>query len=96
MKVIHARLVRGLQFIQSLVTANVQELQSYMTELSTLLLDCASSRGSTLAGATVYETYLVSVILYPVSSTNASFQRISLNALLIVLVPSNNGSGLLR
>jgi len=67
MKMIHARLVRGLHFIQSLVAANVQELQSYMTELTTLLIDGALSRGSILAGATAYETYLVSVIPYLLS-----------------------------
>lgn len=86
MKAIHARLVRGLHFIQSLVAANVQELQNYMTELSTLLIDGALSRGSILAGATAYETYLVGVIPCSFSPAHASFQRIFLNALLIVWV----------
>jgi hypothetical protein len=56
---IHTHLVRGLYFIRSIVAANVEEMHGYMSPIITLLLDGALGRGSFLAGAMGFETYLV-------------------------------------
>lgn len=56
---IHKHLVRGLHFIRSVIAANVEEMHGYMSQIITLLLDGALSRGSFLVGAMAFETYLV-------------------------------------
>lgn len=56
---IHTHLVRGLHFIRSIIAANVEEMHGYMSQIITLLLDGALNRGSFLAGAMAFETYLV-------------------------------------
>jgi hypothetical protein len=60
---IHARLVRGLHFIRSVVAANVQEIHVYMSSIVALLLRGVLRRGSFLAGSMAFETYLVLIPL---------------------------------
>ncbi|KDR69874.1 hypothetical protein GALMADRAFT_913484 [Galerina marginata CBS 339.88] len=55
---IQIRLIRGLHFVRSLVAGGVEEFQSHMSSIVSLLLDGALSRGSFLAGPTAFETYL--------------------------------------
>ena len=62
---VRAHLVRGLNFIQSVVAAHVKEMQVYMFPIVTLLLEGALSRGSFFVGSMVFETYLV---CFPFSS----------------------------
>ncbi|KAF9561868.1 ARM repeat-containing protein [Agrocybe pediades] len=55
---IQARLVRGLELVKSLVASGVEEFQSYMSSIVSLLLKGALDRGSFLAGSAAFETYL--------------------------------------
>ncbi|CAA7260345.1 unnamed protein product [Cyclocybe aegerita] len=57
-QVIHSQLNRGLFFVRSLVAARVEEFQSYMSPIVSLLLNGALGRGSFLAGPAAFETYL--------------------------------------
>lgn len=60
---IQAQLLRGLNFVQSLVAARVDEFHFYMSSLVSLLLDGALGRGSFLTGSTAFETYIVRAFL---------------------------------
>ena len=64
-KEIQTHLVRGLNFIRSIVAANVEEMHGYMSPILTLLLDGALGRGSFLAGAMAFETYIVCFLFSP-------------------------------
>ncbi|KAF9047662.1 armadillo-type protein [Panaeolus papilionaceus] len=55
---IASSLTRGLHFVQSIVNANVEEFQLYMSDLVSLMLSGALKRGSFLAGPLAFETYL--------------------------------------
>ncbi|KAF9479098.1 ARM repeat-containing protein [Pholiota conissans] len=55
---LQAHLIRGLNFVKSLVAAGVEEFQSHMSSIVSLLLQGALSRGSFLAGSTAFETYI--------------------------------------
>lgn len=62
---IQKHLVRGLHFIRSIVEANVEEMRDYMSPMIALLLDGALGRGSFLAGAMAFDTYLVCFLFFP-------------------------------
>ncbi|KAH9485783.1 eIF-2-alpha kinase activator gcn1 [Psilocybe cubensis] len=55
---IQSRLTRGLHLVRSLVSSRVEEFQSHMSSIVSLLLDGALNRGSFLAGTVAFETYL--------------------------------------
>ncbi|KAF8959922.1 armadillo-type protein [Flammula alnicola] len=55
---IQAHLIRGLNFVKSLVAAGVEEFQFYMSSIVSLLLKGALGRGSFLAGSTAFESYV--------------------------------------
>lgn len=61
---IASSLTRGLHFVQSIVNANVEEFQLYMSDLVSLMLSGALKRGSFLAGPLAFETYLVSYFFF--------------------------------
>ncbi|TFK45118.1 armadillo-type protein [Crucibulum laeve] len=51
-------LERGLQLVHSLVVANVEEFQVYISSIVSLLLDGALNRGAFLVGQSAFDTYL--------------------------------------
>ena len=57
---VKANFDRGLNFIRSLVSANVEEFRSYNFSLASLLVGGALGRGSPLVGEAAFEAYLVS------------------------------------
>jgi hypothetical protein len=57
-----ANLERGLHIIHSLVAANAGEMGSYMSAISTVLLENAFGVGPTLVGDKIFEAYLVSLL----------------------------------
>lgn len=57
---IKANLERGLNFIQSLVSAGIEEFRPYIASIASLLLVGALGYGSTLVGESAFDTYLVS------------------------------------
>lgn len=61
---VQQHLVRGLNFVKSLVAAGVEEFQAHMSAVVSLLLKGALSRGSFLAGSTAFETYIVGSLSY--------------------------------
>jgi hypothetical protein len=56
---IKRNLERGLQFVRSLVASGVEEFRSYISPVTTLLLEGALGRGSILVGRSAFDTYLV-------------------------------------
>lgn len=60
---VQAHLIRGLNFVKSLISSGVEEFQAHMSSIVSLLLKGALSRGSFLAGSTAFETYTVNIIL---------------------------------
>lgn len=94
---IKAHLLRGLNFVKSLVAAKVDEFQYYMSSLVSLLLDGALGRGSFLAGSTAFETYIVrSLLTYTRFCLTIVWYRICLKALRSVSISCKNGSALQR
>lgn len=57
---IKARLEQGLQLVNSLVSAQVEVLETVVAELAALLRDGAFGKAVTLIGEASFETYLVS------------------------------------
>jgi hypothetical protein len=55
---IRNNLLRGLQFIHSLVAVNVPEFQPYISTVTSLLLDGALHKGSVLVGEDAVQAYL--------------------------------------
>lgn len=94
---VQAHLLRGLNFIKSLVAAKVDEFQYYMSSLVSLLLDGALGRGSFLAGSTAFETYIVRPCLaYTRSCLTITRHRICLKALRSVSILCGDGLVLQR
>lgn len=59
---IKANLERGLNFVRSLVAADVIEFREYISSVASLLLEGALGRGAPLVGQQAVETYLVSAV----------------------------------
>lgn len=57
---IKANIERGLQYVRSLVASGVEDFHSYISSITTLLLEGALGRGSILVGRSAFDTYLVS------------------------------------
>jgi hypothetical protein len=56
---VKTNLLRGLQFIRSLVSSGVQDFRLYISTVASLLLDGALGKGSILVGHEAVQTYLV-------------------------------------
>jgi hypothetical protein len=56
---VKTNILRGLQFIRSLVSSGVQDFRLYISTVVSLLLDGALGKGSILVGHEAVQTYLV-------------------------------------
>ena len=61
---VKTNLLRGLQFIRSLVSSGVQDFRLYISTVASLLLDGALRKGSILVGYEAVQTYLVKPIYH--------------------------------
>jgi hypothetical protein len=61
---VKTNLLRGLQFIRSLVSSGVQDFRLYISTVASLLLDGALRKGSILVGYEAVQTYLVRPIYH--------------------------------
>jgi hypothetical protein len=91
--VVKANLERGLHFIHSLMTAGVPDFRSYISPMTSLLLDGALQTGSALVGRHAFDTYIVGDFFAFDRTGLRLFCRSFPNAAQIAWIPSQSGSG---
>ena len=85
-------LLRGLQFVRSLVFSNVQEFRLYISAVASLLLDGAMGKSSVLVGHDAVQAYLVRPFITVLAFVLTQRRRSSPNAVPNDWIVSGSGS----